>query len=258
MAKKTPRYNISVTNQLIALSDVENKTDRFIKTQELITAMTHSNVLYKTDLIDPGLKYLSVDYAVGNMIRCDVAFEIPPAVQDLGQGSMLLSPWITVLFTVQAPVTNYKKASVVEGSFHVFISEHQIYNALTEIHVPTFVSTINERGAIESAEFYEAINEYGFYTPFAMSGIFQIIRTAFLTHAPVDTSHVDFVKLAENTLANGYDRTWTPRQAGEAKFSFDFSFLPAYEFGEFIKSFGKNSFKRVTPRSLFDFFNVNE
>jgi hypothetical protein len=241
---------ILVNPTMIVLVD-SDKTQAVVKTPIFVKRMLTVNAFFSTELIYPGLRYLSADYVVDKKTCFDVIFEVPPG-QFTHDGKPYFTPWITFAMTVAATTEGYKKPHIVAGSCHVFINETQIWNQLTEVKVPTFVTGIDEQGRINNPEFYADLSKLK--SPVTSEALFNAMLEAFALPSSIDPTHPDLIKFAEVQTKNGYTPSMTVKQARESDFSFDFSFLPSFEIEYIVNHFGVNTLEVQEVNSLFDFF----
>jgi hypothetical protein len=246
------KRNVSITSQLVTLTD-GGGFEKVLRTSDIVSTMTTLNRFFDTTFIDPGLKFLSCDYHVGNKLRCDVLVEVLPSRRQLTDDlPTMLMPWLSIAFTLEAPVTAPSKISVVTDSVAFYLSPTQIYNVLTTVYVPSFINDLNEFGIVCSEKFYEALNAQNVAFPARLSSVVNKIFAAarLLTYDP---NHSDFIKMAEVQTSNGYTVDLDPKSAGQAKFLFDFSFLPNFELYDVINRFGSKTATIDPEANLYEF-----
>lgn len=247
------KRSVSVTNQLVTFTD-GGGFDKLVHTSAIVDTLNTLNRFFDTRFIDPGLKYLSCDYQVDNKIRCDVMVEVPPHRRKLAKDlPEIFMPWISIAFTLEAPITNVSLITVTPGSVAIYISPTQIFNVLSNVYIPSFLNDINDKGVIVSESFYETVNEQRLPFPAGLASCLGKIFAGVFASLTYDPKHSDFTKMIEVQLTNGYDLKFTPKQAAEKKFLFDFSFLPSVEVHDLIADFGFNHHKTQPAPSLYDF-----
>lgn len=247
------KRSVSVTNQLVTFTD-GGGFDKIVHTSAIVDTLKTLNRFFDTQLIDPGLKYLSCDYHVDNKIRCDVMVEVPPHRRKLAKDlPEIFMPWVSITFTLEAPVTNVSFITVAPDSVAIYISPTQIFNVLSSVYVPSFLNDVNDKGIIVSESFYETVNDQRVPYPARLTSCLGKIFAGVFTSLTYDPKHPDFVKMCEVQLTNGYDLDFTPKQAAEKKFLFDFSFLPSFEVYDLIADLGFNHHKSQPAPSLYDF-----
>lgn len=242
---------IQINAQVTVLIDADGK-QKIINTKNIVDRMAQVNAFFDTNLIHPGIRYLSADYIVDGKTFFDVMFEIPPH-RVTHDGKQYFIPWVSVICTIGAEAPKYKKPFLLPGSLGIFISETQIYTQLTEVHVPTFVHGIDDRGFIQATEFYGDFCKL--VTPLNITQLINGLHEIFERAFTIDHTHPDLAKLVDVQINNGYDVNFDSRSASKAEFKFDFPFLPSFEVDYIVSNFGYNIRPAQQIHSLFDFFS---